>query len=68
MPASHETEALRFLDSAIQHLAHFVHSRCPRAERQARMALERLEGLPSEGRLDSVCEAIEGLLDRAARS
>ncbi|MEI2421748.1 hypothetical protein V6O07_15840, partial [Arthrospira platensis SPKY2] len=63
MTPSHEAEALCFLSSAVQNLAHYVGSRCPRAERQARMALERLEGLPPEASLEGACEAIEALLD-----
>lgn len=67
MSLSPQAEALSFLNSAVQNLAHFVDSHCPRAERQARMALERLERLPPEASLDGACEAIEAMLDRAGR-
>ncbi len=68
MSVTREAEALNFLNSAVQNLAHYVDSHCPRAERQARMALERLEGFAADPDLDAVCEAIENMLDGIRRS
>lgn len=64
MSQSRQADVLSFLSSAVQNLAHFADSHCPRAERHARMALERLERLSGSANLDGTCEAIEILLDR----
>ncbi len=57
--------ALALVNSTVQHLHHFVESGCPRAERQARLALDHLERYDSDPAIAASRSALETLLDIA---
>ncbi len=66
MQAAHAPAVLSLVNSAVQHLHHFVESGCPRAERQAWLALEQLDHYSADSAVDASRTALEALLDRAA--
>ncbi|PTD97763.1 hypothetical protein [Pseudothauera lacus] len=65
MHASDTRTILNLVSSAVQHLHHFVESGCPRAESQARLALDHLECYCTDPTVDASRNALEGLLDTA---
>ncbi|THF64730.1 hypothetical protein E6C76_11820 [Pseudothauera nasutitermitis] len=56
---------LVLVNSAVQHLHHFTESGCPRAERQARLAIDHLERYSADPAINASRCALEELLDTA---
>ncbi|MBC9073113.1 hypothetical protein IAI53_14140 [Thauera sp. CAU 1555] len=65
----HTTDAnavLSLVNSAVQNLHHYMGSGCPRAERQARLAIDHLQLYSADPAVDASCCALEHLLDAVA--
>ncbi|MFN3987740.1 MAG: hypothetical protein ACK4KV_19785 [Rhodocyclaceae bacterium] len=56
------------LSGVVVHLSNYVASGCPRAERQARVMLERLDALPYDPDIAASADALERLFDAAGGS